>query len=195
MYKKYFKRIIDLYMCYVIFPPFLIISLLISILIKLEDGGHVFYRSTRLGLNKTHFKIYKFRSMKEDAPDYRNADGSTFNSDDDPRITKVGRLLRKTSLDELPQIFNVIKGDMSFIGPRPDTVEAIDIYSKEEEKKLKVKPGITGYNQAFYRNSISQQEKFKNDVYYVDNQSLFFDIKIIIRTLYSVLFSKNINNE
>lgn len=195
MYKKYFKRIIDLYMCYVIFPPFLIISLLISILIKLEDGGHVFYRSTRLGLNKTHFKIYKFRSMKEDAPDYRNADGSTFNSDDDPRITKVGRVLRKTSLDELPQIFNVIKGDMSFIGPRPDTVEAIDIYSKEEEKKLKVKPGITGYNQAFYRNSISQQEKFKNDVYYVDNQSLFFDIKIIIRTLYSVLFSKNINNE
>lgn len=195
MYKKYFKRIIDLYMCYVIFPPFLIISLLISILIKLEDGGHVFYRSTRLGLNKTHFKIYKFRSMKEDAPDYRNADGSTFNSDDDPRITKVGRLLRKTSLDELPQIFNVIKGDMSFIGPRPDTVEAIDIYSKEEEKKLKVKPGITGYNQAFYRNSISQQEKFKNDVYYVDNQSLFFDIKIIIRTLYSVLLSKNINNK
>jgi len=133
--------------------------------------------------------------MKEDAPDYRNADGSTFNSDDDPRITKVGRLLRKTSLDELPQIFNVIKGDMSFIGPRPDTVEAIDIYSKEEEKKLKVKPGITGYNQAFYRNSISQQEKFKNDVYYVDNQSLFFDIKIIIRTLYSVLLSKNINNK
>ena len=195
MYKKYFKRIIDLYMCYVIFPPFLIISLLISILIKLEDGGHVFYRSTRLGLNKTHFKIYKFRSMKEDAPDYRNVDGSTFNSDDDPRITKVGRLLRKTSLDELPQIFNVIKGDMSFIGPRPDTVEAIDIYSKEEEKKLKVKPGITGYNQAFYRNSISQQEKFKNDVYYVDNQSLFFDIKIIIRTLYSVLLSKNINNK
>ncbi|QYA33534.1 sugar transferase [Macrococcus psychrotolerans] len=195
MYKKYFKRLIDLYICYIIFPPFLIISIVISILIKLEDGGDIFYKSNRLGINKNQFKIYKFRSMKENAPDYRNTDGSTFNSDDDPRITNIGRLLRKSSLDELPQIFNVIKGDMSFIGPRPDTVEALDIYSKEEERKLTVKPGITGYNQAFYRNSISQQEKFKNDVYYVENQSVFLDIKIIIRTLYSVLFSKNINNK
>ena len=137
----------------------------------------------------------KFRTMKVNAPDIRNKDGSTYNGDDDPRLTKIGRVLRKTSIDELPQILNVFVGEMSFIGPRPmldANKEVLD--DKRIQKILTIRPGITGYSQAFFRNSIIQEEKRKNDIYYVENISLKLDIKIFFYTIYSVLRRKNINN-
>mgnify|MGYP000831892889 FL=1 len=134
--------------------------------------------------------------MKVNAPDLRNADGSTFNSDHDPRVTRTGRFMRKTSIDEIPQILNVLKGDMSFIGPRP--VLANKPYTEYDEirrKRLTVRPGITGYSQAFFRNSITQDEKFQYDCYYVDHLTFRLDVKILFVTVYSVLRRKNINTE
>lgn len=138
--------------------------------------------------------MYKFRSMKVNAPDLRNEDGSTFNSEDDPRLTRVGKFIRKTSLDETPQLLNIIKGDMSIIGPRPDLPGAIYKYNSEQKKKLTVNPGITGYNQAYYRNSLDMNNKIINDIYYVENLSLMLDIKIIFKTIRSILSRKNIFN-
>src|SRR5699024_6654991 len=186
MYANYFKRYIDLVLGILLAPVIVIFIFLMFITVKLDDKGPVFYKSKRLGKGKKVFSIIKFRSMKIDAPDLRNEDGSTFNSKNDPRITKIGKFIRKTSIDELPQVINVIKGDMSFVGPRPDTVEALNIYEGNQVKKLDVRPGITGYNQAYYRNSISQKEKFQNDIYYVKNISFLFDMKIILKTIHSV---------
>ena len=194
-YKTHYKRAFDLTLSLVAMP---IVGLVISgtsLLIKLDDNGSVFYKSYRLGKNKSKFLMYKFRSMKMNAPDIRNQDGSTYNSENDSRITRVGKILRKTSIDEIPQLINVIRGDMSIVGPRPDTPEALEIYKNDESRKLEVKPGITGYNQAFFRNSIPQVYKFKNDVYYVDNVSFKFDCIIIWKTILSVLKRSNINNK
>ena len=123
--------------------------------------------------------MFKFRTMIVNAPDIRLSDGSTYNGDDDPRITRVGRFLRKTSIDELPQILNVLLGDMSFIGPRPDPVDWLDKYSEKEKIILSVRPGITGYNQAYYRNSADGAMKLKNDVYYAENISFSLDLSLI----------------
>jgi undecaprenyl phosphate N,N'-diacetylbacillosamine 1-phosphate transferase len=130
--------------------------------------------------------------MKMNAPDIRNEDGSTFNSEDDPRLTKVGKFIRKASIDETPQILNILKGDMSFIGPRPDLPEDLKIYTDYQKQKLNVRPGITGYSQAFFRNSISQNEKFNNDVYYAKNISFVFDMKILLKTIKTVLKKENV---
>jgi lipopolysaccharide/colanic/teichoic acid biosynthesis glycosyltransferase len=170
------------------------VILLCGILIKLEDHGPVFYIGKRLGKNKKIFKMYKLRSMKVNAPDIRNEDGSTFNSDKDPRLTRVGKFIRKTSLDELPQIINIMIGDMSFIGPRPDLPEHINYYSLDDMRKLEVLPGISGYNQAYYRNSAEWKDRLKNDTYYVDNISFLLDINIFIMTIKSVLMKKGIYN-
>ena len=139
--------------------------------------------------------MYKFRSMKVDAPDIRNADGSTFNGEDDPRVTKVGRILRKTSLDEIPQILNVLKGDMSIVGPRAFLATTAKSYSEMDElrkKRLVVRPGITGYSQAYYRNSIGLEKKIEFDCFYVDNISFLMDSKILFKTALAVLLRKNI---
>jgi len=116
------------------------------------------------------------------APDVRNEDGSTFIAFDDPRRTKIGKFLRKTSLDETPQLLNVIKGDMSIIGPRPDLPDHLALYVGNEELKLKVRPGLTGFNQAYFRNSVPWKERIRHDIYYIDNLSLWLDIKIFIKT-------------
>lgn len=192
MYKNKTKRVLDLILAILLVPFIAFASLVIMFLIIAEDNGPVFYKGKRLGEKGTIFKMYKFRSMKVNAPDLRNDDGSTFNSKDDPRLTKTGSFLRKTSLDELPQIINVLLGHMSFVGPRPDLPEHITYYEDNEIKKLEVKPGITGYNQAFYRNSIEWKERLKNDVYYSENVSLSFDFKILIFTLINVLNKKGI---
>lgn len=194
-YKDNYKRAFDLGLSLAAMPVVGLVIVGTSVLIKLDDKGTVFYKSYRLGKNKTKFLMYKFRSMKMNAPDIRNEDGSTYNSENDNRITKVGNIIRKTSIDEIPQLINVIKGDMSIVGPRPDTPEALNIYKDDQVRKLEVKPGITGYNQAFFRNSIPQDYKFKNDVYYVDNVSFKFDFIIIWKTTLSVLKRSNINNE
>lgn len=192
MYKKYIKRLLDIVFSLILLPPVLLIIFICGIFIKMEDGGPIFYNGKRLGKNGKIFKMYKLRSMKVNAPDLRNPDGSTYNSDDDPRLTKIGRILRKTSLDELPQIFNVLKGDMSFIGPRPDLPEHINYYEGYETNKLNVLPGITGYNQAYYRNSAEWKQRLKNDLYYIDNMSFWLDLKILFKTIEGVILRKGI---
>ena len=143
-------------------------------------------------MNGNIFKIIKFRSMIVNAQDIRNEDGSTFSSKDDARVTRIGKFIRSSSIDELPQIINVLKGDMSFVGPRPDLPEALEVYTGTQAKKLDVRPGITGLSQAFFRNSINQNEKFDNDAYYVENMSFCTDMKIVFVTLKNVLLRRNI---
>ena len=133
------------------------------------------------------FTMYKFRSMKVNAPDIRNDDGSTFNSEDDPRLTKIGKFARKTSLDETPQLLNIIKGDMSIIGPRPDLPEHQKLYEGNEQRKLEVRPGVTGYNQAYFRNTVPWKERIQNDIYYIDHLSWWLDVKVFFKTVVSVL--------
>lgn len=195
MYTKYVKRLFDLSISIIALPFFLIVFIVVAPMIIVADKGPVFYNAERIGYKGKIYKMYKFRSMRVNAPDIRNEDGSTFNSENDPRVTNIGRILRKTSIDEIPQVINVLKGDMSIIGPRPTipfegfNYEAIDDYQK---KHYLVRPGITGYSQAYFRNSISQDEKFKNDAYYVENVSLLLDIKIFLKTIAAVVNKKNI---
>lgn len=192
MYRYFFKRMIDLVLALVAFPFWLIILLFLGPIIYLEDRGSIFYISNRVGKNGKIFKMYKFRSMKMNAPDIRNDDGSTYNSEDDPRLTQIGKFIRKTSLDETPQLLNIIKGDMSIIGPRPSLPEALEKYDDYFKRKFEVRPGITGYSQAYFRNSIGLKQKVTNDIYYVDNLSFWFDVKIFFRTVLSVLSKENV---
>ena len=133
--------------------------------------------------------------MKNNAPDIRLSDGSTYNSKDDPRVTKVGRILRSTSIDEIPQILNVLKGDMSIIGPRPDPPDWLNRYSEEIKIFLKVRPGITGYSQAYYRNSVDSEKKIKNDVFYATHCTFVMDVKIFLKTILTVLGHENLYKE
>lgn len=194
-YQKILKRVIDFFASLIISPIVLIICIIFGLLIYIEDKGDIFYISERRGINGSVFKMYKLRSMKLNSPDLRNPDGSTYNSNKDERLTKTGKLIRKLSIDELPQIFNVLKGEMSFIGPRPSLVsmryDELDEYRK---KRLNVLPGITGYSQAYYRNTISQSKKIIKDCWYVDNISLSTDVKILIKTIKIVLFKTGIYN-
>lgn len=194
------KRGIDFVFSLIILPFLLIMIVIVGAAIKLEDRGPIFYLGERIGFHGKIFKMFKFRSMKVNAPDLRYSDGSTYNADDDPRVTKVGKFLRKTSIDEVPQFLNVLFGDMAFIGPRPDSAFYLSEYTPEERIILTVRPGITGYNQAINRNAVGTKEKLQNDIYYVKHMSFLFDIKIIFMTIRSVLFSKNVyraetNNE
>lgn len=194
LYRHFFKRVIDLLLSLTLLPFILLVLVVVGTAIFLLDGGGVFYNAFRMGKNGKIFKMYKFRSMKENSPDLRNTDGSTFNGDDDPRVTKVGKILRKMSIDELPQLLNVLMGDMSFVGPRPSlTTTPYNCYCEIRKKRVSVRPGITGYSQAYYRNSITQEEKFIYDCEYVDKISLWMDIKILIKTIISVIKRDNIN--
>jgi len=195
MYKNIFKRVFDLLLSIAVLPFWLIILIIVGPLIYFEDRGSIFYNSSRIGKDGKIFRMYKFRSMKMNAPDIRNNDGSTFNAEDDPRLTKIGKFIRKTSLDETPQIINVIKGDMSLIGPRPDLPSAMNKYDSFQIKRLLVRPGITGYSQAFFRNSIDMKDKYKNDIFYINNLSLILDAKILIKTITSIFSKKNIFNK
>jgi len=192
MYKNFFKRVFDLILALVALPFWFIILVIIGPIIYFQDKGSIFYNALRLGKDGKVFKMYKFRSMKMNAPDLRNEDGSTFNAEDDPRLTKIGKFIRKTSIDETPQILNIIKGDMSIIGPRPDLPEMIEIYTLEEKNKLTVRPGITGFSQAYYRNSVNQAEKLEQDVYYSKNVSFRLDIKIFFKTIQTVVLRQNV---
>ncbi len=195
MYRHFFKRVLDVLVALVGCPFFLIAFLFLAPVIFLTDKGPIFYCAPRIGKKGKIFKMIKFRSMKVNAPDLRNADGSTFNSAHDPRVTKIGRIMRKTSLDELPQFINVLIGDMSVVGPRPRVGNA-DYKSMDElrRKGLSVRPGITGYSQAYFRNSISQEEKFRNDAFYAENVSFILDVKVLFKTITSVFSHRNINS-
>lgn len=191
MYKKYIKRNIDIFFAFVSLPVLLVVFIFVAPFIVLTDKGSIFYNAKRIGKDGKLFKMYKFRSMTIDAPDIRLPDGSTYNAVDDQRVTKVGKFLRETSPDELPQIINILKGDMSLIGPRPDPPDWLDRYSEDVRIFLTVRPGITGYSQAYYRNSIDSEEKMKNDVYYAQNCSFTLDSKILLKTAVVVLKKEN----
>lgn len=192
IYTRYIKRILDILLASILLVPTLFINGVAAIFIKLEDKGPILYKAKRIGLNGKIFNMYKLRSMKVNSPDIRLDDGSTYNDADDPRLTNFGKIARKTSVDELPQIYNVLKGDMSFIGPRPDSAFYLEKYTEEERIILNIRPGITGYNQAINRNSVGTKEKLRNDIYYVKNISFLFDMKIIFMTLMTVISHKNI---
>ena len=193
MYLIFFKRVFDFLIALCALPFFCVIYIVLAPFYFYMDRGPMFYSGMRLGRYGKPFPMNKFRSMKVNAPDIRLKDGSTYNGDDDPRVTKLGRFLRKTSLDEIPQILNVLKGDMSWIGPRPDPLDWMAKYKEEERVFLNVRPGITGYNQAYYRNSADAQEKIDNDVYYAKHISFALDVKIIFKTIKTVLFRENVN--
>ena len=192
MYRLFFKRVIDLVLSLIAFPFWCIIAIPIAIAIKIDDGGSVFYKSKRVGKDFKQFGMYKFRSMKENAPDLRNEDGGTYNAADDPRVTRVGRFLRETSLDETPQLLNIIKGDMSIIGPRAGDWESVDTYEEDEKDKTKVLPGLTGYCQAYFRNAASVREKRLKDAWYANNVSFGLDLKIFFKTIMTVLKRENL---
>lgn len=195
MYKRIVKRLIDILLSLIALPFFGLIFIVLAPVIYLTDKGPVFYNAPRLGLHGKMFKMFKFRSMKVNAPDIRNADGSTYNGANDTRVTGIGRLMRKTSLDETPQLLNVLKGDMSIVGPRAflnTNQKSYDEMDEKRKKRLAVRPGITGYSQAYFRNSIGKDEKIEYDCFYVDHVSFAMDVKIVFKTIVSVLKRENI---
>ena len=165
------------------------ILLIVAILVRLNLGAPILFRQPRVGLNGEVFEMVKFRTMK----DAKDAKGHLL--PDDERLTKFGQFLRQSSLDELPELFNVLKGDMSLVGPRPLLVEYLPLYSKEQMRRHEVRPGITGYAQINGRNNISWVKKFELDVYYVDNYRLSLDFKILTQTVGKVLKQSDISQE
>lgn len=193
MYQRYVKRLMDILVALLVLPLLMMSFIIVAPFIWAEDGFPIFYKADRIGRGGKLFKMYKFRSMMTNAPDRRLTDGSMFTAENDPRVTKVGRLLRKTSVDELPQFLNVLKGDMSIVGPRP-FVPVAD--SKDESQDFKdrllAKPGITGYTQAYFRNAISQDEKIRYDAIYARKVTFVGDVKIFLKTIETVAMKKNI---
>lgn len=198
MYSHFFKRVLDFILALILLPFVVLEILFLAPVIWLTDKGPVFYNALRAGKEYKPFKMFKLRSMYVNSPDLKNPDGSTFNSDNDPRVTPIGRIMRKTSLDEFPQFLNILLGHMSFVGPRPKLYSPdrkLEDMDENRRKSYSVKPGVTGYAQAYYRNSITQDEKFKWDAYYADHVSFRMDIKILWQTVVSVIGRRNINTE
>ena len=195
MYEKVIKRLIDLIVSIIGLPFFCLIYIVVAPMIFFEDRGPVFYNGERIGRNGKIFKMHKFRSMKVNAPDIRMADGSTYNGEDDPRVTKIGRIIRESSIDEIPQLLNIFKGEMSFIGPRPDPPDWLNKYPDEFRGFLNARPGITGYSQAYYRNSDDSYEKIVHDCEYAKNITFVNDFKILCKTIQTVIKHDNIYRE
>ena len=190
MYQHFFKRLIDLLLSMLaiacLSPLFLMV---IVLLYFANEGAGVFFYQERPGLKGKIFKVIKFKTMN----DRRGEDGNLL--PDLLRITKIGKFVRTTSLDELPQLFNVLKGDMALIGPRPLLKQYLPLYSQEQMRRHDVRPGISGWAQVNGRNNLSWTEKFKLDVWYVDHVSLITDLKVIFITIKNVLMRKDINSE
>ena len=187
MYKHFFKRVIDftiVFMALLVIWPFLLI-VYIWLTIANKGAGAVFYQE-RPGKGERIFRVMKFKSMTDE----RDAEGNLL--PEVQRLTKVGSFIRKTSIDELPQLINVLKGDMSLIGPRPLLPKYLPLYTEKQRRRHNVRPGITGWAQVNGRNNVTWTEKFELDVWYVDNCSLWLDIKIIFMTVKNVLSSKDI---
>lgn len=191
MYKNIVKNLFDRLLGVIGLPFFLLTFVIFAPIIYLTDRGTVFYNAKRIGKDGKLFKMYKFRSMYMNAPDIRLADGSTYNGEDDPRVTKIGKFMRDTSIDELPQILNLLNGTMSLIGPRPDPPDWLNKYPEDIKVFLTVKPGLTGYSQAYFRNSAGGNEKMRNDVYYAKNCSFWLDVRIFFKTIAIVLKHEN----
>jgi exopolysaccharide biosynthesis polyprenyl glycosylphosphotransferase len=200
------KRVMDIVISFLLIILLSPILLIIAIIIKIDSEGPVLFKQKRVGLFGKSFFCYKFRSMvcNADQSKYYEFIRKAINDEyghgtannhvefktKDSRLTRVGKIIRKSSIDELPQLFNVIKGEMSLIGPRPDVPQSVKYYSDFELKRLKVKPGITGWWQVNGRSNLSLSQMFALDNYYVENQSLFLDIKIFFKTIYVVISMK-----
>ncbi len=190
-----FKRITDIVLGCVGLVLLSPVFLILAICIKIDSKGPVIFAHKRIGKNGKEFDMYKFRSMYENAEEMiekfseeqKREWQENFKLENDPRITKMGNFLRRTSLDELPQIVNIIKGDLSIIGPRPVIDEELEKYGKNKDKFLSITPGLTGYWQANGRSNTTYEERMQMELYYIDNQSLLLDIKIFFKTIVSVL--------
>lgn len=189
MYQYYFKPTFDFLLSLIALLLLSPLFLLITILLAIANSGHPFFTQTRPGKNARLFKVIKFKTMNEK----KDKNGNLL--PDAARLTPVGKFIRKTSLDEIPQLINVLKGDMSLIGPRPLLVEYLPLYNKEQARRHEVRPGITGWAQVNGRNAISWEQKFKYDVYYVDNCSFVLDMIILVKTIEKVFKSEGINQQ
>ena len=189
MYRKYLKRLFDFLLSLIAFIILIPIMLLISIIVCVKLGRPIIFQQKRTGKSERLFPLYKFRTMTDE----KDKDGNLL--PDDERITKFGKFLRSTSLDELPELINIIKGDMSIVGPRPLLIEYLPLYNKEQKKRHNVRPGLTGLAQVNGRNNLDWEERFKEDVYYVENLSLIMDIKIILKTIIKVIKREDISEE
>lgn len=189
--KRIFDFLVSLFALIILSPVFLVLALII----KINSKGSVFFKHKRIGKNGKYIYIYKFRTMVENAEELikkfdkkqKEEFEKNFKLENDPRITKVGKFLRKTSLDELPQLINILKGDMSLVGPRPVVDGEIDKYGFKKNKFLSVTPGLTGYWACNGRSDIDYDERIKMELYYVDHCSLILDIKIILKTVVAVI--------
>ncbi len=181
------KRVLDVSIAAVALLCLLPVMALIGILVKLDSPGPMLFRSRRLGKGGVPFAMYKFRSMRQNAPSIRNPDGSCFEGKDDPRITRLGRFLREFSIDELPQLWNVLAGQMSLIGPRPDELEEAEYYDDLFRAKLRVRPGITNLPAVRGRNSLTWRQRAELDRYYVEHLSFRLDLEILLKTPLAVL--------
>lgn len=188
-------RVRDLLIASILLVVLSPVLLLCALAVGRSSPGTLLFKHRRLGQHGRPFYLLKFRSMYQNAPDTRNADGSAYTGGDDPRVTRIGRFLRSTSLDELPQLINVLKGDMSLVGPRPDQVDQLRYYTETEKRKLNVKPGITGLAQINGRNNISWERRKALDVEYVDRQTFWLDLSILARTIRYVLQRKDVNTD
>ena len=186
---KYIKRGMDFAVAFIALLILSPLMLIVSILIKLNRDGPVLFKQKRPGINGKIFTVYKFRTMSVKTHDENGRELSDFE-----RMSKIGNLLRKTSVDELPQFINILKGDMSFIGPRPLLTEYLELYTLEQMRRHEVRPGISGWAQVNGRNTITWEEKFRYDVEYVDKMSLKMDIYILIKTVLNVLKQDGINS-
>jgi undecaprenyl phosphate N,N'-diacetylbacillosamine 1-phosphate transferase len=184
MLKSIFDKILALFLIIIFLPVYIVVSLLIF----WKMGSPILFRQKRPGKDEKIFGIYKFRTMTNDIDE--NGDLLP----DEQRLVGIGKFIRSTSLDELPQLFNVLKGEMSFVGPRPLLIEYLDLYNDEQKRRHDVKPGITGWAQVNGRNAISWEQKFEYDVWYVDNQSFFLDIKILWMTFLKVVKRSDISS-
>ena len=189
MYSPLFKRILDLSIAFIALLLLSPILLTVTILLTMANQGKPFFFQTRPGKNEQLFTIIKFKTMTD------AKDSSDNLLPDAERMTKIGNFVRKTSVDELPQLLNVLKGDMSLIGPRPLLPEYLPLYNQEQKKRHMVKPGITGWAQVHGRNAISWSAKFKFDVYYVEHLSFWLDLKIVFLTIKKVLVREGISSE
>lgn len=187
MYKLFFKRVIDIFFSFIFILLFWWLYIVVAILVKKKLGSPVLFKQKRPGLNEKIFIMYKFRTMI----DKKDEKGDLLPDKD--RLTKFGKFLRSTSLDEIPELWNVLKGEMSLVGPRPLLVQYLSKYTKEEKRRHEVKPGITGWAQINGRNNTTWSDRFKNDVYYVENFSFLLDMKIIIQTFLKVIKRRDIN--
>lgn len=189
MYRKYIKRVLDFTLSLIALIILSPIYLVLAILVRIKLGSPIIFKQERPGLNEKIFTLYKFRTMTDE----KDENGKLL--PDEVRLTKFGKILRSTSLDELPELINIIKGDMSIVGPRPLLVEYLPLYNEKQRCRHNVRPGLTGYAQISGRNSISWEEKFNDDLMYIENITFTEDLKIVLKTALKVIKREGISQE